>query len=65
MTVDILFTPIISIFASPNFEKGKLLPKQISSLLWNHNLADENLPKSLVFNLAWNAKLTKFVLTME
>ena len=65
MSIDIQFTPIISIFASPDFEEGKLLPKQISSLLWNHDLADENLPKSLVFNLAWNANLTKFVLTME
>ena len=61
-SVDIQFIPKISIFAATQFVEGQLLPGQISSLLWNHDLADVNLPTTLIFDLVWDAALSKFVL---
>ena len=64
-TVDVQFTPKISIFASAHYLRSQLLPGHISSLLWNHDLADVNLPESLVFDLSWSASSSKFVLTLK
>ena len=36
----------------------------INAALWRHNIADVNLPEKLIFDLAWNASLNKFVLEL-
>jgi len=62
-TVDIEFTPIISIFASAEYVKSQLLPGHINSLLWNHNLADPSLPDPITFDLSWDDAAQKYDLT--
>ena len=61
-SVDVQFTPIISIFATSELVGGQLFKGHISSLLGKRNL-DTTVPKTLVFNLVWNAFETRFVLT--
>ena len=61
-SVDVQFTPNISIFATSQYKENQLFMGHISAALWRHNIADATLPKKLVFNLVWNASLNKFVL---
>ena len=61
-SVDIQFTPIISIFATSEIVEGQLFKGHISSLLWKHDILDATLPKTLSFNLVWNASENKFIL---
>ena len=63
-SVDIQFTPNISIFATSQYKENQLFTGHISSALWKHNIADMNLPMALVFELVWDAGVNKFVLTM-
>ena len=67
-SVDVQFTPVMSIFAfvpDRNVQSQfKSLSGGINSLLWTHNFADVNLPSSFVLNLAWNASLSEFVLSL-
>jgi hypothetical protein len=62
-SVDIQFTPNISIFATSQYKESQLFMGHINSALWNHNIADATLPTKLVFNLVWNASQNKFVLS--
>ena len=62
-SLDIQFTPKISIFATSKYKESQLFMGRVSAALWRHHLADANLPVKLIFNLVWNASLNKFVLS--
>ena len=62
-SVDIQFTPNISIFATSQYKESQLFMGHISAALWRHNIADATLPVKLIFNLVWDASLNTFVLS--
>jgi hypothetical protein len=61
-TVDVVFTPVLSIFAAAEFVQSQLLPGHIASLLWNQDLADPELPEPVNLSLTWNDAAQKYVL---
>lgn len=60
-TVDIGFTPVLSIYATANYVESQLLPGHVESLLWTHDLNDPALPDP-VFDLTWDDEAKDHVL---
>ena len=61
-SVDIQFTPNISIFATSQYKESQLFTGHINAALWKHNIADATLPAKLVFDLFWDVGQNRFVL---
>ena len=56
MTLDIAFTPILSIYiyADSAFQVGRIISGDVENLLWRHDLDDGNLPNPVQLILTWN-----------
>ena len=54
MTLDIAFTPILSIYADSAFQVGRIISGDVENLLWRHDLDDGNLLNPVQLILTWN-----------
>ena len=66
-TVDIGFTPILSIYATSDYVASQLMPGHVESFLWSDNLNNQTdpLPEPVKFSFTWNDVTDAYVLTRK